>query len=95
MLSFRHTKQKSKNVVNTTFKDDVSVFNSASKALLPAETVTDKLSPEDIGKKMYQSFMDERIKGEFSVCSTMKNCNLKKFHLQGKSIKTKIVEKVV
>ena len=42
---------------------------------------------------MYQSFVDERIKGEVSIWSTMKKRNLKMFRMQGKSIKTKTGEK--
>ena len=79
---------------NLDFKDNIC-HQFCLKALLPAETDPDKLRHEDIEKEMYQSFMDERTKGEVSVASTMKNCNFKTFHLQGKTIKTKIDEKVV
>ena len=36
---------------NLDFKDNASAFSAASKAVIPAETATDKLSHEDIGKK--------------------------------------------
>ena len=78
--------------VNLDFTDNASVFNAVSKAVLPA---TDILSHKDISREMYKSFLDERIKGEVSVWSTMKKRNLKMFRIQGKSIKTKIGEKVV
>ena len=52
---------------NLDFKDNASVFNAVSKAALPAKTATDILSHEDIGKEMYKSFVDERIKGEVSI----------------------------
>ena len=44
---------------------------------------------------MYKSFVDERIKREVSIWSTMKKRNLKTFRIQGKSIKTKTGEKLV
>ena len=77
------------------FKENGSVFNVLSKAVLPAETASDILCHEDIGKEMYRSFVDDRIKGEVSIWSPMKKRNLKTFRTQGKTIKTKIGEKVV
>ena len=65
---------------NLDFKDNASV-SAVSKAALPAETGTDIESNEDIGKKMYQSFVDQRIKGEVSIWSTMKKRNLNLTHL--------------
>ena len=38
-----------------------------SKAVLPAETATDIQDNESVGKEMYQSFVDERIKREISI----------------------------
>ena len=37
------------------FKDNASVFNAVSKSALPAETATNILNHEDLGKEMYQS----------------------------------------
>ena len=79
---------------NLDFNDNASVFDAFSKAVLPVETATDILSHEDIGKEMYKSFVYKRIKGEVSIWSTMKKRNLKTFDIQGKSIKTKIGEKL-
>ena len=45
------------NTFNLDFNDNASVSNAVSKAALPAETATDILSHEDIGKEMYQSFI--------------------------------------
>ena len=80
---------------NLDFKDNGSVFNAVSKAVLPAETATCILNHEDIGKEMYKSFVDERIKGAVSIWSTMKKRNLKTFRIQGKNIRTKIGEQLV
>ena len=44
---------------------------------------------------MYKSFVDERIKRDVSIWPTMKKRNLKTFRMQGKSIKTKVGEKLV
>ena len=88
MIQVHHT-------FNLDFKDNASVFNAVSKAVLSAETATDILSHEDIGKEMYKSFVDERVEGEVSIWSTMRKRNLKTFRIQGKSIKTKIGEKLV
>ena len=38
---------------NLDFKDNASVFNAVSKAVLLAETAAEILSHEDIGKEMY------------------------------------------
>ena len=76
-------------------EDSESVINAVSKPVLPAENPTDILSHEDNGKEMCQSFTGKRIKGEVSICSTMKKCNLKALRIQGKIIKTKIGEKLV
>ena len=79
---------------NVDFNDNASVFNAVSKAVQPVETATDILGHEDIDKEMYKSFVDGRIKGEVSIWLTMKKLNLKTFGIQGKSIKTKIGEKL-
>ena len=50
---------------------------------------------EPIGKKVYKSFVDERIKVNVSILSTMKKRNLKILQIQGKSIKTKIGEQLL
>ena len=52
---------------NLDFRDKASIFNAVSKVVLPAETATDILSHEDIGKEMYKSFVDERIHREVSI----------------------------
>ena len=80
---------------NFDFKDYASVFNALSKVVLPAETATDLLNHEYTAKEMHKSFLGEKIKGEVSVWSTMKKHNLETFPIQGKSIKTKIGEKLV
>ena len=80
---------------NFDFKDYASVFNALSKVVLPAETATDLLNHEYTAKEMHKSFVGEKIKGEVSVWSTMKKHNLETFPIQGKSIKTKIGEKLV
>ena len=80
---------------NLDFRDKASIFNAVSKAVLPAETATDILSHEDIGKEMSKSFVDERIHREVSIWPTMKKRNLTTFWIQGKSIKTKIGEILV
>ena len=46
--------------------------SAVSNAALPAKTVTDLQSYEDIDKEMYQSFADGKIKQEVSISSTMK-----------------------
>ena len=80
---------------NFDFKDYASVFNAVSKVVLPAETATDLLNHEYTAKEMHKSFVGEKIKGEVSVWSTIKKHNLETFRIQGKSIKTKIGEKLV
>lgn len=58
---------------NFDFNNNTSIFNTVSKAVLPAQTAADIFSHEDIGKVMYQSFIDKKIKGEVSIWSKMKN----------------------
>ena len=53
--------------LNLDFKDNSSVVSAVSKALLPSETATYIQGNESIGKEMYQSFVDERIKREVSI----------------------------
>ena len=53
--------------LNLDFKDNASVVSAVSKAVLLAETATDIQGNESIGKEMYQSFVDERIKRELSI----------------------------
>ena len=72
---------------NLDFKDNAHVS-------MLSETATNILSHEDIGKEMHQSIVDQIIKGEVSIWSTLKKRNLKTFRMQGKSIKTNIGEKV-
>ena len=72
---------------NLGFKDNASIFSAASNVVLPAENATDIQSKEDIEKEMYQSFVDERIKGGISVWSTMKKPNLKRSRCKEKELR--------
>ena len=72
---------------NLGFKDNASIFSAASNVVLPAETATDIQSKEDIEKEMYQSFVDERIKGRVSIWSTMKKRNLKHSRCKEKALR--------
>ena len=72
---------------NLGFKDNASIFSAASNVVLPAETATDIQSKEDIEKEMYQSFVDERIKGGISIWSTMKKPNLKRSRCKEKALR--------
>ena len=60
------------------------VFNLLSKAVLEQEVSMELLNNAKIGKKMYEEFVDQRIKGSTSVWAKMKKRNLKTFKSQSK-----------
>ena len=77
------------------FKEESCVFNIATKAVLPETTASELLNQQQIGQELYETFSNERIKGEVSLWSPIKKRNLKTFETVSKAIKTKVGEKIV
>ena len=77
------------------FEQSENVFNVVSKRVLPVEESKEFLNHAEIGEKLYQKFVKERIQGDSSVWDPMKRNNLKTFKDNSKSIKTKVGEKMI
>ena len=80
---------------NITFQESDCVFNVLSKAVLAKDATVDTLNNHEIGKEMYQEFVEERIKGSTSVWAKLKKRKLKTFQIQSKVVKCKVGEKIV
>ena len=71
------------------------VFNILSKAVLSSEAAADILDHVEIGKNMYEQFVENRIKGSTPLWEKMKKQNLKTFHAQSKVVRCKLNDKIV
>ena len=80
---------------NLNFDDNSCVFNVVSKAVLPDSVADEVLNNHVVGDDLYQEFIEERLKGEKSVWSSLKKRKLKTFKTQGKMLKSKVEGKVV
>ena len=58
--------------------------------LLAKDVTVDTLNNHEIGKEMYQEFVEESIKGSTSVWATLKKRKLKTFQTQSKVVKCKV-----
>ena len=64
-------------------------------AVLSSETSADILDHVEIGKNMYEQFVENRIKGSTPLWEKMKKRNLKTFQGQSKVVRCKLNDKIV
>ena len=83
------------NDLSVNFTPSECVFNILSKAVLSSETSADILHHVEIGKIMYEQFVENRIKGSTSLWEKMKKRNLKTFQAQSKVVLCKLNDKIV
>lgn len=94
MSNVKRTTQMMSNF-DVSFEENDCVFNILTKAVLQKEVSDQLLRNDEIGKKMYQTFIDERIKGPLPIWTTMKKRKLETFQNQAKVIKCKVGQKIV
>ena len=70
------------NDLSVNFAPSECVFNMLSKAVLSSEASADILDHVEIGKNMYEQFVENRIKGSTPLWEKMKKRNLKTFQAQ-------------
>ena len=75
-----------------TFEESDCIFNVLSKAVLAKDATVDTLNNHEIGKEMYQGFVEQRIKGSTSVWAKLKKRKLKTFQTQSYKVGEKIVQ---
>ena len=83
------------NDLSVNFTPSECVFNILSKAVLSSETSADILHHVEIGKIMYEQFVENRIKGSTPLWEKMKKRNLKTFQAQSKVVLCKLNNKIV
>ena len=81
--------------VSVNFASSECVFNILSKAVLSSKASADILDHVEIGKNMYEQFVENRIKGSTPLWEKMKKRNLKTFHAQSKVVRCKLNDKIV
>ena len=70
------------NDLSVHFAPSECVFNILSKAVLSSKASADILDHVEIGKNMYEQFVENRIKGSTPLWEKMKQRNLKTFQAQ-------------
>ena len=83
------------NDLSVNFAPSECVFNILSKAVLSSEASADILDLVEIGKNVYEQFVDNRIKGSTPLWEKMKKRNLKIFQAQSKVVRCKLNDKIV
>ena len=83
------------NDLSVNFAPSECVFNILSKAVLSSEASADILDLVEIGKNVYEQFVDNRIKGSTPLWEKMKKRNLKTFQVQSKVVWYKLNDKIV
>ena len=66
-----------------------------SKAVLSREPSADILDHVEIGKNLYEQFVENRIKCSTPLWEKMKKRNLKTFQTQSKVVRCKLNDKIV
>ena len=83
------------NDLSVNFAPSECVFNILSKAVLSSEASADILDHVEIGKNMYEQFVENGIKGSTPLWEKMKKRNLKTFQVQSKVVWYKLNDKIV
>ena len=83
------------NDLSVNFAPSECVFNILSKAVLSSEASADILDHVEIGKNMYEQFVENGIKGSTPLWEKMKKQNLKTFQVQSKVVWYKLNDKIV
>ena len=83
------------NYLSLNFVPSECVFNILSKAVLSSDASADILDHVEIGKNMYEQFVENRIKGGNEERNKMKKQNFKTFQDQSKVVRCKLNDKIV
>ena len=83
------------NDLSVNFAPSECVFNILSKAVLSREASADILDHVEIGKKMYEQSVENRIKGSTLPWEKMKKRDFKTFQAQSKVVHCKLNDKIV